>query len=59
MRIDPNHIPLEALRWAWTNATGRLPDKNTMTAEEIDRYWTDYREILSRAIKQLSGVEPT
>jgi hypothetical protein len=51
-------LPLDALRWAWTNMMGRLPDRNTMTEEEIKIYWTDYRDILRRAIKQLSGSEP-
>lgn len=56
--LDHDAIPLEALRWAWSNATGRLPDSNTMTKEEIDIYWADYRDILRRAIKHLSGLEP-
>jgi hypothetical protein len=38
---------------------GRLPDHNTMTKAEIEQYWIDYHDVLRRAIKQLSGKEPT
>lgn len=48
----------EALLWAWTNATGRLPDRGTMTEAEIKQYWVDYRAILRRAIRQFPCGEP-
>jgi hypothetical protein len=49
---------LDALLWAWTNANGRLPDRNTMSEEEIYKYWNDYRAILSSAILDMTGKEP-
>jgi hypothetical protein len=51
-------IELEALLWAWTNAMGRLPDDNTMTAAEISTYWDDYGALLKAAIEKLTGLAP-
>lgn len=59
METKPSEpLELEALLWAWTNATGRLPDSNTMTEDEIARYWKDYGAILERAIRKLTGMAP-
>jgi hypothetical protein len=49
---------LEALLWAWTNAMGRLPDRNTMSETEIGKYWEDYGAILKKAILKLTGMAP-
>lgn len=49
---------LDALLWAWTNLTGRLPDTNTMTETEIEKYWEDYRSIVSTAVVSLTGLDP-
>lgn len=54
--IEP--IELEALLWAWTNAMGRLPDRNTMTNAEIEEYQNNYCAILEQSIKKLTGLEP-
>lgn len=51
-------VELEALLWAWTNLMGRLPDKNTMTADEIDKYWEDYGDKVLMAVRHLTGMHP-
>lgn len=49
---------IEALGWAWTNATGRLPDENTMSPDEIAKYWHDYQQKLIKAFDVLEGCHP-
>lgn len=51
-------IVLDALLWAWTNATGRLPDNNTMTESEISDYWFQYQSRLEQAVRSLTGQHP-
>jgi cobalamin biosynthesis Mg chelatase CobN len=51
-------IVLDALLWAWTNATGRLPDTNTMTATEIQDYWVEYQRRLRLAVQSITGQHP-
>jgi hypothetical protein len=51
-------IVTEALEWAWTNMTGRLPDKNTMSEAEIEEYWREYETILRAAIQIRTGKTP-
>lgn len=49
---------LDALRWAHTRLMGRLPDTNTMTTAEIEKYERDYAEKIIGAITKATGEEP-
>lgn len=52
-------VVTEALEWAWTNAKGRLPDRNTMSEAEIEQYWKDYEAILECALRIRTGRTPS